>query len=449
MRTPLSRRTFLALASTLGSQQALAVLRVPAGSALRLPLPAARRVHDPARAVDWADAWALALTHETIASTFPDATTTWPLLVGAPAIDRSDARLATLTLRPSMTFSNGAAVNARAVVESWRAARGSALGRLALSRLDTMNPFEARSDSEISVRLAVGGTLDETLAAWPLCVAAPTTRAGLGAFMARDANTLVRNPTCPLGPAFLDAVVFEPPRSRNDELRAFTTGSLDASWWGNSLYTVTRPSVAIRGEASVVVGMVPSRESPIANPSAARSLETVLAPLCNGEGALLGNFGFTPESSATSRPDVSALTRSLQQHTLRISREAGDGILNAVAERAMALLDAAGIRVVLTNPGEPCDATLRGVAPLRGDTAVALASFVAAAAAAGGDEAGASAIVRTPAAQRTTIAAGVWGRGTMAVLGRATPVLHVRQGVHDIALDGAGRVVLCDAWIAR
>lgn len=454
MSDALSRRAWLALSAaglaSLASRPARAALRVPVGGALRLPLPAPRRASHPAGAVDHADTWTLALTHETVVLCLPDGTFAHPLLAAPPAVDRADPRVASLTLRPGMTFSNGAPVTAAAVAESWRAARASAPGRLALSRLDTMNPFEARGPLDLAVRLAVPGTLDEALAAWPLALTAPgAAHAGTGPFMARDgdASALVRNPRCPTGEPFLERISLEAPRARNEELRAFTTGALDASWWGNSLYEVSRPAVAVRGVASVVVGLVAAPGSPLASASAARSLERALAPLSAGGGAALAPFGFSPELAPGAAPDLPALLRALAGRALRVAREPSDGFLSAVAERVVALLDAAQVPVMLVAPGEPADASLRAVAPLGADPAVALASLLAAAAAAGGDEAGASAIVRTAGAARTAVAAGVWGRGAVAVLGRAAPTLHLRAGVQGARFDGAGRVALADAWI--
>ncbi len=458
MSVHLSRRAWVASAASLAlalSRRASASVRVPLGAELRLPLHAPRRAIDPSRATDWSDVWPLALTHESLATALVDGGHAWPLLASPPSIDRADARLATLTLRPSMTFSNGAPVTASAVVESWRAARASPLGRLALSRLDTMAPFEARGELDLSVRLSLAGTLDETIAAWPLAVCAPgaptAPRAGLGPFMTRgnDPSTLTRNARCPTGPSFLERVTLDAARARNDELRAFTTGSLDASWWGNSLYEVSRPAEPVRGRATVVVGVVPTAGGALANASAARSLERVLTPLSTGESALLTSLGFTPEMTAGAAADVPALTRALQNREVRIAREASDGSLSVIAERVVALLDAVQVRVSLVNAGDPCDATLRAVAPLGGDASVALASLLAAAASAGGDEAGASAIVRTATAARPRVAAGVWGRNAVAVLGLAAPVLYVRAGVHDARFDAAGRVLLGDAWVSR
>ena len=458
MTLSLSRRAWMQFAAGVAlaaSRDASAALRVPVGSELKLPLPAPRRAVDPSRATDWSDVWPLALTHESLATTLPDGGVAWPLLASTPTIDRADPRVATLSLRPAMTFSNGAAVTAQTVLDAWRAARASPLGRLALSRLDTMNPFEARGDLDITLRLAVAGTLDETLAAWPLALCAPgngtAPRAGIGPFMTRgsDPSSLVRNPRCPTGPAFLERVSLEAARPRNDELRAFTTGALDASWWGNSLYEVSRPAEAVRGRASVVVGVVPTAGGALANASMARSIERVLAPLTAGEGALLASLGIAPEQSPGATPDVPALTRALQGREVRVAREASDGSLNVIAERMVALLDGVQVRVSLVNAGEACDATLRAVAPLGSDPSVALASLLAAAASAGGDEAGASAIVRTSTDARARVAAGVWGRNAVAVLGLAAPVLFLRAGVRDARFDGAGRALLGDAWIAR
>lgn len=455
MNVTLTRRTWLlgALGAASWPRVARAALRIPDGGVLRLPLPATRRTLDPARATDIADTWLLGLTHDTLATLLGDGTTTWPLLTAPPTVDRTDPRIATLSLRAGMAFSDGTPITAAAVVDAWRAARSSPLGRLALSRLDTMNPFDPRGPLDITVRVAVPGTLDETLAAWPLAVAGPSAatgiRGGVGAFMTRgtDGGTLVRNPRCPTGGAFLERIELAPPRPRNDELRAFTTAALDASWWGNSLYEVSRPAEAVRGPASVVVGMVPTLNGPLASAAAARTLEQSLAALCAGEGAILTAPGLT--SAPDVAPDLVALVRTLNHRGLRVAREASDGLLSAVAERVVALLDAAGIAVMLVNPDEACDAALRAVAPLAADASVALASFMAAAAAAGGDEAGASAIVRSAGAARTQTAASVWGRSTVAVLGRAAPVLHVRADVRDARFDGAGRLQLADAWLAR
>lgn len=454
MSDALSRRAWLALSAaglaSLAGSPARGALRIPAGGALRLPLPAPRRASHPAGAVDHADTWTLALTHETVVQALPDGTFAHPLLAGPPTVDRADPRVAALTLRPGMTFSNGAPVTAAAAVESWRAARASAPGRLALSRFDSMNPFEARGALELVVRLAVPGTLDEALAAWPLALAAPgPARAGTGPFMPRgaDAATLVRNPRCPTGEPFLERVSLEAPRARNDELRAFTTGALDASWWGNSLYEVSRPALSLRGEPAVAVGLVATPGSALASASAARTLEVALAALAAGPGAPLAAFGFTPAPSPGAMADLPALTRALAGRSLRVAREPSDGFLSAIAERVVALLDAAQLPVMLVAPGEPADASLRAVAPLGADPAVALASLLAAAAAAGGDEAGASAIVRTPNQSRARVAADVWGRGAVAVLGRAAPTLHLRAGVRGARFDGAGRVALADAWV--
>lgn len=455
MSDALSRRAWLAcslggaLVSLVGS--ARGALRIPSGGALRLPLPAPRRAAHPAGAVDHADTWALALTHETVAAALADGAYAWPLLAAAPAVDRADPRAATLALRPGMAFADGTPVTAAAAVESWRAARASAAGRLALSRFDSLRPFEARGALEIAVRLAVPGTLDEALAAWPLALAGPgAARAGTGPFAPRngDPAALVRNPRCPTGEPFLERVSLEAPRGRNDELRAFTTGALDASWWGNSLYEVSRPADALRGEAAVAVGLVPSPGAPLASASAARTLEQCLAPLATGEPAPLAPFGFAPSRAPGAVPDLPALVRALGGRPLRVAREPADAFLSAVAERIVALLDASQVPVMLVAPGEPADASLRAVAPLGRDPAVALASLLAVAAAAGGDEAGASAIVRTPASSRSSVAADVWGRGAVAALGRAAPVLHLRAGVRGARFDGAGRLELADAWVA-
>ena len=163
MSEHLTRRGWMSVsalaACTLATRRVESALRVPSGGVLRLPSPAARRVHDPARAVEFVDVWPLALMHESIATIAPDGTATWPLLAFPPLVDRGDPRVVTLTLRPSMTFANGAPITATAVVEAWQGARQGALGRLALARFATMSPFEARGERDVVVRLALAQTL--------------------------------------------------------------------------------------------------------------------------------------------------------------------------------------------------------------------------------------------------------------------------------------------------
>jgi len=434
-------------ASAAFTAPARAALRIPSGGTLRLPLPALRRTVVATGAVDHADIWPLALTHETLARRLADGAYAWPLLATPPAIARDDPREATLVLRPGMVFADGTSVTAVTVLDAWRRVRAFPVGRLALSRFDSLHPFDVRSDLELVVRLAVPGTLDEALAAWPLALVGPAPAyAGTGPFTQRggDPTALVRNLRCPTGEPFLAAVFLEAPRGRNDELRAFTTGVLDASWWGNSLYEVSRPALVLRGEASVVVGLVPSPDTPFVSAWTARTLERTLEPLSHREAPLLQPFGFDPVFPSDVVPDLAAFRRVLGGRVLRVAREPSNAFLCSVAERVLALLDAVQVPVQLVAPGEPTDMTLRAVAPLGHDPSVAIASLLVAA---GGDEVGPCAIVRSSTPSRARMAAGVWGRSTVAILGRAVPALHLRADVRGARFDGVGRLELADAWI--
>lgn len=82
---------------------------------------------------------------------------------------------------------------------------------------------------------------------------------------------------------------------------------------------MSRPAEAVRGAASVVVGVVPATGSALANASAARTLEQVLAPLAAGEGSLLGALGFRPELAPGAAPDLAVLVRAVQGREVRIS----------------------------------------------------------------------------------------------------------------------------------
>lgn len=423
--------------------------RIPLGAVLRLPAPAPRRTGDVPAVVDAADAWAMALTHERLGVP-GDNGMSWPLLSVPPVIDRTDARAATVILHAGMTFSDGTPVDARSVVGAWHVASGGVLGRLAMA----MGSVESRSARELIVRTAAPGLLDEMLSAWPLALVGPR-GAGLGPFRAQsDGAVWVRNPRCPLGGAFLDRVEVSPARSHNDELRAFTAGALDASWRGHALYEVSRPAEVVRGAPGAVVGLCPTPGGVLDHDAShARAMERMLAPIATSAGSTLGPMGLSPTGAAADevvmiRALVAALTaRDAAQPVLRLARERLDGQLDWIAERVVAILDAAGVRVALVQAGgtEPADATVRAVAPIGADVGLAVASFVAAA----GDEAHASEVVRSPRSARSAAAAALWGRGTPVLLGRALPTLHVRAGVRGVRFYPDGRLSLADAWVTR
>lgn len=444
---PLSRRGFLSLvgAASLASPGASAALRTPYGGALRVPLPAPRRVLDPMRATDLADVWSLALTHDGLVTQHPDGGYSYPLLEEPP---RAEGGAWVLSLREGITASDGTPLDAAAVVRCWSAARGAAAGRLALSLLAPMDPFRARGPREIVVRAAGPGALEECLAApaFSLTVPGPGgSRAGIGPFApaGSDPNVLGRNARCPTGGAFIERVELVAAQPRNDELRAFATSALDASWWGTGLYEVNRAAARVTGAPAAVVGMVPTPAGPLASAAVARALESSLGALSRDDGPLRA-FATSPPRA----PDASALTSALASRggALRLARDPADAMLTGLAERVVALLDAVRVPVMLVAPDESPDATLRAVAPMGSDSWLGLASFLAASASAGGDEAGASAIARTPRAQRASVAAGVWSRGAIAVLGRLVPAIHLRTGVRGARFDGA-RLVLGDAWV--
>ncbi|MFO0625003.1 MAG: hypothetical protein U0325_05245 [Polyangiales bacterium] len=442
----LSRRGFGALMGALGLRALAArgALRTPYGGALRLPLPAPRSVLDPMRATELADAWPLALTHAGLVTAHPDGGVSFPLLEAPP---RREGAAFVLRLREGITASNNAPVDAAAVARCWAAARSSPHGRLALALLAAMNPIEARGARELVVRAGSDEALHEFLAAPALAVTVPQGggRAGIGAFTATpDApNTLQRSATCPTGGAYLERVELSPAAARNDELRAFTTGALDASWWGAGLYSVQREATHLTGAPAAAVGLAPTPGGPFASAAVARALEVALAPLSAADAPLRA----LPVAPA--RPaNASALGAAVASRggPLRLGRAPGDALLHALAERAVALLDAVRVTAMIVSPDDAPDLTLRAVAPMGRDPWLALASLLAASAAVGGDEAGASAIARTPRAGRGPVAQGVWSRSVIAVLGRLTPSLHLRAELHGARFDGA-QLALGDAWM--
>lgn len=443
----LSRRGFVSLLGGLAlpALPAFGALRTPYGGALRLPLPAPRAVLDPMRATDLADLWSLALTHAGLITALPEGGWSYPLLDAPP---RREGAVYALRLREGLTASNGAAIDAAAVIRCWSDARETPAGRLALALLAPMSPFQARGEREVLVRPDVPGGLEDFLAAPALAVTVPHAggRAGIGPFAPTNGapNSLQRNALCPSGGAFLERVELVPALPRNDELRAFTTGALDASWWGAGLYSVQREATRLTGAPAAAVGLVPTAGGPFASAAVARALEAALAPLTAGD-APLRPF---PEAPTRAQGPAALLAAvSARGGALRVAAPRGDAVLAALAERVVALLDAVRVRVMLVAPDESPDLTLRAVSPMGRDAWMALASLLAASAGTGGDEAGASAIARTPRHRRAAVATGVWSRSVIATLGRLTPSLHLRAGVRGARFEGA-QLRLGDAWVS-
>lgn len=456
-RSTLRRRDVLALALSAATSPAASATRVPVGAVLRVPLASPWSVLDPARAVDLADVWPAGLCHEGLARRERDGRVAYPLLLEPPVVDRGDPRVVSLRLRPDVMFSHGAALDAAAVVASWRAVRANPLGRLVLSLCAPMDPFRAAAPDTVSLRLAAPGSVDDVLCAPVMAVtaaAAQGLRGGLGAFALRDARARVlqRNARCPLGAAFLERVELTAPTSRNEELRAFTTSALDASWWGSSLYEVSRPAERVTGPPGAVVGLIPVAGGLLAGATLARVLESMLSPLAGRDGPLQPLDG-APRAPVDLAAQRSALVRAVESRAsataLRIACEPRDVALSNLAERVVALLDTHHLRATVVAPGEPADASLRAVAPVAPDPALALASFMAASAALAGDEAGASAIARTAPAARAAMVTGVWSRSAVAVLGRQSTSIFVRAGVRGARFDAVGRLALEDAWATR
>ncbi|MEZ4410362.1 MAG: hypothetical protein R3A52_28360 [Polyangiales bacterium] len=447
----LSRRAFVTAAlAALAGRSARAAVRVPSGGALRLPLHATRRVLDPALAVDHADVAPLALTHDWLAR-FTAAGVDHPMLVEPPIVERAGrAAAARLVLRPGMRFSDGAPVDAAAVARAWTLARASSSGRLALALLDTGAPVTVRAPLELVVRLHDAARVDDFLAAPPMAVAgraARGARAGVGAFSPRaNPGALGRNDLCPTGAAWLDGLTLSAPTARNEEIRRFTTQALDASWWGASLYELSRPAQRVVGAGGPVVGLVPELSSALATAPAARGLERLLADL-HGEGGPLLPMGLAPGDvsaalSSARLNDLLAARPGNLRSTLRVGRDPGDGALVDLAERIVATLDRAGVRAAIVDPPAACDVSLRAVTPVAADASFALASLLAASGV--GDQSGAEGIMRGGG---SGYAAAVWGRSVVAVLGRRAPVIYLREGVAGARFDPLGRLSLCDAWV--
>lgn len=471
----LSRRAFLtaSLSSALCPPTALGAVRVPSGGALDLPLLAPRRLFDPSLAVDHSDVSPLCLTHDWLVCATPHGDA-FPLLTDPPSVDPNDPRVVRLSLRPSMRFSDGSPVDANAVARAWSSARASSSGRVALALLDTRDPFTVTSPLSVTLRLGHPANLRDFLAAPPMAVtarrASHRATVGLGPFYANIRHdSLRRNVHCPTGPSWLDSVVLSRAVPRNEELRRFTARALDASWWGASLYGLSRPAQRLTGARGAIVGLVPEPTGPLAVAPAARGLERLLRSLTADHGPLSALRTVAPDTpffdvptlshllssrpaevSPGVSPEVSPGAPSATPHqalgaTLRIARDPEDGSLVDLAERIVAVLDRAGIRATTVAPASPADLSLRAVTPISPDEGLALATLLAAAR--GGSESDAAAIARAARPSRARAATVAWGRSIVSVLGHRPPVIYLRADLVGVHFDSLGRLSLSDAWV--
>jgi hypothetical protein len=372
--------------------------------------------------------------------------------------------VARIRLRDGVVHHGGRPLTARHVVRSLTRASTSPEsawllgafvsngGRLSIREID------ART---IEIDLARSGVRAETiLAAAPLAiVVGGNTGArpiGTGPFRAhldgRGGVELFHFRHAPDSAPWLNAVRFNPPVTRDEEVRAFELGRIDGSWWAQSLYggAPVRPVGTATAQSSAPVLLVPNRARALRSDGAWGGVAALV------DRRRLERVGITPSEvlgaglPAPQLPGRGSITRGTR---LKMIVRAEQPLEDRIAEALAGLFDEHGVRLdVERTPSTSYDAAItRGDwdlrvaivrAPLPGDGALVGAALASAGqidrarriAPALDDDAATSAAARTLGAL---------------VLGRERIVLHHRADIHDMRFDAFGRVPLAELSLER
>lgn len=437
------------------------------GGTLHLPSPSAIVALDPATATEPFSAWIAAAVFDPLYRVDGSGMLQPVLAEGMPARTAA-ANAVVVRVRAGLRFHHGRGVTAGDVVATLRRAGAfetSAWAVAPLVRVGTQLDVRALDRQTVEIRT----TLDPVRVARLLAVPTlsivparfdPTRPSGTGPFQVaplRAGNvSLAAFRDAATGGPYLDRVVFDPPRSRNDELRALELGAIDGSWIAPSLYrrTPARPVASVEGPSLAMVLLVLNGSRPALREAAVRAHvaaaidREALAPagiVARAEIAS-GPAGITPRTE----PSVPA-----RRITLTMPIAAGDAMEQTLAGLLVAQLDEAGVALSV----EVVPAARYAGRIASGDFDLRVATCVPAGSDPGGEMASALAAAgQGPLASELAIGAPLWNesaaraasrRLSAVVLGRRRLALHARADLRGLRFDPLGRLVLGDLWVAR
>lgn len=389
---------------------------------------------------------------------------TQPVLA-ATAPDRAPG-LVTIALRPGLRRHDGGSLGAREVLASLTRAAGipRAAWLLAAFAQRADGSLDGRVVDATHVELRV--TNDDVdpslvLSAAPLAIAVADGRrqpVGTGPFSVRvTAQELVLRAfqRAAEGAPLLAQIRVQAPRAREEELRAFELGQLDASWHGTSVYggTPVRPATSTDAPQTAVVLLVPNRaRGPlqdaglwglVARAIDRRRLERV---------GIVASDALAPGLPA---PELPAARSASNNASLRMPVPIGDVLAERLAEALAGVLDERGVRLRVEPLGvDRYQATVdAGAWDLRTETVVAplpgAGAITGAALAAVGQGPAAAALVRAGGlGEPAAAASGSRALGAI-VLGRRRETLYHRADLQGVAFDALGRLSLADVHYAR
>lgn len=454
--------TTLALAVVFASVATPAESALPPyfGGTLRLPAQGPLRTLDPTRVSTPLEAALVAATFDPLYRADPRGRVTPVLAAGPP---RREGRRVHIPLREGVFRHDRRPLTAEDVVASLaRAGRHpSARWLLAgVARVEGELAITATSEGDIEILLATPRVdIDHILSALPLAiVAGRRAPVGTGPFAARFAGAELRMRSfrrAVRGAAYLAELRVTPAGERQDQLRAFELGRIDASWHGASLYGTPRPEVerSIQFPAFPVL-LVPNREG---GALADRGLLAAVDAAIDRER--LSRLGIATGRALGSRMPAPALPRARPptgRLAVRLLVHRDDPFEVALADALVAMLDSAGFALrVEAVAQERYAVTLRGgrwdlriatvTPPLPGRTAMLGAAFAAA-----GQTGEAEAIARLPNLVDPRDGDAAAPRLAALVLGRRRDALfHGRRLLGVRSFDGAGRLDVANLHLER
>lgn len=430
------------------------------GGSLRLPAPEPITPIDPLTATTPFAAMLAGAVYDGLYAVADDGSIVPALAEGAPAVEGDLARV---RLRPGIVRHDRRPLRAADVVASLRRAAASPRAAWlfgALAARGGAPDLRAVDDTTIELRLARPGLdVARILAAAPLAIVIgdPARRAiGTGAFAARPAADgtgelrLVAFASAPLAPPFLADVRVVSARAREDELRAFELGELDASWHGTSLYggQPVRAAASSTLPNAFPVLLVPNRAAgPLLEDATWFALARAI------DRRRLERVGLAASARLASglpAPRTSAGRRPRERMRLRMAVPAGDPFAGRLAEALAGILDEAGFALAVERVAP--EALARGDADLRIETIApplpGPTPLAAAALAATGDDRAARALAAGDLGDASAAAAAAQALRSV-VLGHRRDVLYHRADLLGVRFDALGRLVLGDVALAR
>ncbi len=353
----------------------------------------------------------------------------------------------------------------RTSFESLTRAAGAPLAGWLLSPIakhDGALDVQAVGDDAIAFHLTREDVdLARLLSAAPLAIVAdrdPSRHsAGTGAFFVRTSGgalDLRGFRRAAAGAPRLDHVHIDPPRTREDELRSFELGRIDASFYGTSLYGggPVRPAIGTPMPVVAPVLLVPNRAAGPLHDGAVWA--AVAHAIDRHRLERIGLSASTTLGPSLPAPALSAPTPHVSRGlSLHMPVRTGDAFAGRLAEALAGLLDEAGIALTVDHlTPDAYRAELRAsrwdlriatvMPPLPGPTALVAAAFAAT-----GQDDEARALASTGLTDPATGRAAA-PRLAALVLGRRRDTIYHRADL-QVTFDALGRLDLPDLCYAR